>query len=190
MWEKAQTLESKFRGLVISTAKRFLPYSTMDLEDFISEGKIVLFQTLNNVCSSCSFQDSPKCFCREFFSFFLNQLREIFSKLADIPAECRIGLSDSKKPITFIPITEHFDEETRGIVLRTPAPQEDENEEEKNKKDISQIFKCLTPKERKLILFLEQGKTLDEVATLLGFKAKQGVYMMIRRIKEKTLALD
>ncbi|MEM1672289.1 MAG: sigma-70 family RNA polymerase sigma factor [Archaeoglobaceae archaeon] len=190
MWERSQELlEKQFKGLVISTAKRFLPYSSMDMEDFLSEGKIVLFQTLRSVCNSCSFQNSNKCFCKEFFSFFLNHLRQAFSKLADIPCECKLFISKSKKPISFVPITESWDEEIKGIILKVDPTQEEE-EEEKKDRDFSQVFKHLTSKERQLILYLEQGKTLDEITTLLGFKHKQGVYMMIKRIREKVVAFD
>lgn len=190
-WELTFQLFEKIQGFIVKIAKKYLNYSTMELRDFIGEAQVVLHLSLATSCLQCESRgnlfDEVSCMktCKKFWNSFLSQLRKSFQNLADIPGECKLGISNSKKPVTRIPITEKWDEEENGIILKAENSYFDDSQEEKQYTDITPVLQKFTKKEKEVFLLLERGLTLDEIAKRLNFKHKQGVYMTIKRMLAK-----
>ena len=208
LWEEAVRYVQQYRGAVLKRAKQFIHYTSgLSLEDFSQESFLVAFEARKRVyekfCINCKHFRNGRCsleHCEPFIAFFWGMLRARFAEFADIPSEYKIARgksfeTKSRAPFKRLEAAEFLDEENfqNSVILADFRTAENSlidliERQEKNKKKYMQrerTLKTLSPKEKKLLFLIEQGKKLKEIQKKLNYRHPNGVRMMIKRTVEK-----
>ncbi len=205
LWNEALAYVEKWKGALINRAKKCLHYAThLDKEDFLSEARVICFQTLQdlqeNICLKCS-NKKDRCFhdCEEFIKRFWGRVKARFYEISDDPCIEEIDHTlNSKAPAKKYEISEIYNEENHfSITLSYTYTFEDYFNDNGNRngngngtwkpdeKLKEKLFRILNEKEKKLIILLEEEKSLSEIQKILKYKHKQGILMKTKAIQQK-----
>lgn len=195
LWNHVIPFIEKNRRIIIGRARKFMPFSSYSLLDFLQESYCSAMQAVQECPIKCDICNIAQC---EVYSpIFWGVLNKNYCRMADIPSnmmhsyrEC-YGPDDN--PPSNIPAPDP--DPLEMLEMKEEEIKEGLSEEEK-KSRIRNALSVMTPCQRKaweLLLNSKQTLTHKELARKMGYKARQRVSTLLKeslgRVREAGLVI-